>query len=56
MIDGQPADHAPRDFTAFQCFDEQRNIAAAAPRLPVKELPLGHSLILNAQGRRASGK
>jgi hypothetical protein len=39
----------------FQRFDEQRDIAAAARCLPVKKLPLRHSLILKASSRRASG-
>jgi hypothetical protein len=43
MVDGQTANHAPRHFQAFQRFDEQRNIAAAARCLPVIELPHGHA-------------
>ena len=47
MVDRQAADHAPRDFTAFQRFDEQRNVAAAARCLPVVKLPYGHAWILS---------
>lgn len=56
MVDRQSADHAPRDFAAFQRGDEQRNIAAAARRLPVIELLLSHGVILRERIGRASGK
>ena len=46
MVDRQPADHAPRDFEAFERGDQQRNIAAAC-RLPVIKLPQGHAAKLN---------
>jgi hypothetical protein len=56
MVDGQPANHAPSDFSALQRGDQPRNIIAAARRLPVIKLPHRHGDRLNPPSRRASGK
>jgi hypothetical protein len=56
MVDGQAADHAPRNLPAFQRGDQPRNIIATARRLPVIKLPHCHGDRLNPPSRRASGK
>lgn len=42
MVDGHAADGAPGDLGALQGFDEAQNVACAARRLPVVELPSSH--------------